>query len=160
MPFSGPAGEKRLDSSDAAAWVLGQVMLPDTKHTPAMLAQCPCDKTISGDVGGELLFPERPIVYRQVGVFGAPMPETAIHKYNDPLAAKGEVRFSKMKLTATPAGDAMGTEKFGKREFSVLVAMPANTGHNFRPLRPGENIRRFIRKNSHAAIPSGFISCV
>jgi hypothetical protein len=107
VPFNGPAGEKRLDSSDAAAWVPGQVMLPDTKHTPAMLAQRPGDKTIPGDVGGEFLFPERPIVYRQVGVFGAAMPETAIHKYNDTLAAKGEVRFSKMKLTATPAGDAM-----------------------------------------------------
>ena len=59
-------------------------------------------------------------------MLGAAMPETAIHKYNDTLAAKREVRFSKMKLTATPAGDAMGTEKFCKRQFSVLVAMPAN----------------------------------
>jgi hypothetical protein len=83
---NGPAGENRLDSSDAAAWVLGQVMLPDTKHTPAMLAQRPCDKTTPGDVGGEFLFPERPIVHRQIGVFGTSMPETAIHKYNDTLA--------------------------------------------------------------------------
>jgi hypothetical protein len=39
VPFNGPAGEKRLDSSDAAAWVLGQVMLPDAKHMPASQPQ-------------------------------------------------------------------------------------------------------------------------
>ena len=104
---NGPAGEKRLNSSNAAAWVPGQVMLPDTKHTPTMLAQRPCDKTIPGGVGGEFLFPERPIVHRQVGVFGASMPETAINENNDTLPAKGEIRFSKMHLAATPAGDAM-----------------------------------------------------
>ena len=39
------------------------------------------------------------------------MPETAVHKYNDTLAAKREIRFSKMKLTTPPAGDAMRPEE-------------------------------------------------
>jgi hypothetical protein len=64
VPFNGSAGKNRLNSSDAAAWVLGQVMLPDTKHTPAMLAQRPCNKTIPGDVGGEFLFPEWAVANR------------------------------------------------------------------------------------------------
>ena len=91
-----------------------------------MLAQGPGHETISGGVGGKFLFPKRTIVDWQVGMFGTSMPETTIHKDNDTLAGKGEIRFPKMALAATPAGDAMHPEKFGKRKFSVLVAMSPN----------------------------------
>lgn len=60
------AGKKGLDPSNAAARVLGQVMLPDAKYPPAMPAQRPGDKAIPCGVGRELLFPERTVVYRHV----------------------------------------------------------------------------------------------
>jgi len=72
------------------------------------------------------------------------MPETAINENDDTLPAKGEIRFSKMPLAATPPGDAMRPEKFGKGQFCVLVAVAANAGHDLRAFFRGENVRHGV----------------
>jgi len=119
-----------FDFVHAAVSVFGQVVLPDAKHPPTLLAKGFGDKPISKRVGREFLFPEWPVVDRQIGVPWTSMPETAINENNDALPAKSEIRFSKMLLAATPAGDAMRPEKFGKGKFGVLVTVSANAGHD------------------------------
>jgi hypothetical protein len=72
------------------------------------------------------------------------MPETAIHKYNDTLAAKGEIRFPKMALATTPAADAMRPEVPRQRQLRVLVSAAPDAGHHLGPFRFGEDVRHFI----------------
>lgn len=115
-------------------------MFPDAEHPPAITAKRFGDKPIPERVGRELLLPKGPIVDGHIGVLGASMPETAINKNHDALPAKGEIRFSKKHLSATPAGDAMRPHKFGKDQFGVLVAMSANARHDVRAFFLGEYI--------------------
>ncbi len=116
-------------------------MLPNSQDTPAPYFKGACDQPVPCHVGRQFLFPEWPVVHRQVGMFGTSMPETAINKNDDVLPAKREIRFSKVLLTPPPAGDAMSTEKFCKCEFRGLVAMSAYAGHDLGTLCLGENVR-------------------
>ena len=123
---------------------LGEVVFPDTEDSPALPAKRSGDKAIPQRIGLELLFPKWPVVYRQLRVLKASMPETAINENDDTLAAKGEIRLSKMLLTTTPSGDAMRPEKVRKGKFSVFVAVPAYAGHDLRAFFCGENVRHGV----------------
>ena len=98
------------------------------------------NKPIPEQVGRELFFPKRAVVDRHIGVLGASMPETAINKNHDTLPAKGEIGFSEKNLSATPAGYAICPHKSGKDQFSILVAMSANAGHDVRTFFLGKYI--------------------
>jgi len=123
---------------------LGEVVFPDAEHPPALTAKRSGDKSIPERVSRELFFPKWPVIHRQIGVLGASMPETAINENDDTLAAKGEIRLSKMLLTTTPSGDAMRPEKVRKGKFSVFVAVPAYAGHDLRAFFCGENVRHGV----------------
>ena len=69
------------------------------------------------------------------------MPETAINENDDTFPPKGEIRFPKMLLAATPTGDAVRPENFCKGKFGVLVAVAANAGHDLRAFFLCENVR-------------------
>jgi hypothetical protein len=122
--------EGRFNSADTDRRLFGQVVFPNSQDVPAVFSEGACDKPIPCHVGRQFLFPEWPVVHWQVGMPWASMPEAAVNENNDALPAKGEVRFSKMLLSTTPAGDVMGPEKFCKGKLGVLVAMSANTGHD------------------------------
>lgn len=99
--------KKGLDFFHAAVGSFRQVVFPDAEYPPAMTAKRFGDKPIPERVGRELLFPKWTVVDRKIGMSGASMPETAVNENNDALPTKCEIRFSKMLLTAAPAGDAM-----------------------------------------------------
>jgi hypothetical protein len=131
----------RFDFADAGQRFFGQFVFPDAKHMPALSAKRFGDKLIPERVGCELLSPKWPVVDWQIGVLWASMPETTIHENNDALPAKGEIRFSKMFLSATPAGDGVRSKKFCKGKFRIFVAMPANAGHDLRAFGFGKDVR-------------------
>jgi hypothetical protein len=136
--------QKVFDFFYAAVSVFSQVVFPNTKDPPALLAKRFGYQAIPKQVCRELSFPEWPIVYWQLGMLGASMPETAIDENDDTFPAKGEIRLAKMLLAAAPAADAMRPKKFCKGKFRVLVAVAANAGHDLGPFRFGEDVRHFI----------------
>ncbi|HUD83338.1 MAG TPA: hypothetical protein VMQ67_07535 [Candidatus Saccharimonadales bacterium] len=85
------ASQERFDFADARHWVPGKIVFPDSQDKPALLTQRFRHQTISTLVCREFLFPKHPIVERHIGMFGASMPETAVHKNCNALLTKNEV---------------------------------------------------------------------
>jgi hypothetical protein len=82
-----------LNSLDEAGLGFGpEVVFPDAKDAPAGAAQGAVDEFIASLVGGKFAPPEGAIVFGFGPVFGAIMPETAVHEEGQAGGAEHEVR--------------------------------------------------------------------
>jgi len=127
--------------ADARLAPLGEVVFPDADDAPARLAQGAIDPAFAGLVGGQLFGPERGVVARLGGVFRASVPEAAVHEHRNPLFGKDEIGFAEDWAAAAPAGDSVPAEGYYQGQFRVLVAVPADAGHDVGALGRGENVR-------------------
>ena len=73
--------ESRLESNQGlfnpgedGLWPL-QFVLPEAEHAPAGAAEGAGDEAVAGLITGQLVFPERMVVGRDIGVFRAGVPE-------------------------------------------------------------------------------------
>ena len=83
--------------------------------------ECPRAEPVSCDVAFQFWKPIIFVACRLATVFGASVPEAAVHKYHEAFAAKGEIRAARQWLVATPAGDSSGPEYGGEFEFRFSV---------------------------------------
>ena len=120
---------------------LPQIVFPDSEHPPALAAQGPADQAIAAFVGRQLALPESAMAGRDSGMFGAAMPETAIHEHRHPPLGENEIRPPKNRLMPPPPGDAMAPKEPHQGQFRVLVPARPDARHHLRPLRLGENVR-------------------
>jgi hypothetical protein len=81
---------------------LFQIMLPNPHHPPPALAQGAVHEPIPRPVRRQFLAPKRTVGDRQIRMPGTAMPEAAIHKHGQPIAAKNEVRLAEDGLQKTP----------------------------------------------------------
>ena len=58
-------------------------MFPDAEDAPAATAEGAGDEAVAGLITGQLVFPERMVVGRDIGVFRAGVPEAAVHEYGE-----------------------------------------------------------------------------
>jgi len=64
---------------EATGWV-AEFMLPKAEDAPAEASEPAVDEAVAGAVAGQLLAPERAVVYGQIGVPGTSVPETAVNE--------------------------------------------------------------------------------
>ena len=104
--FRWPRGlQSGLDSAKASLAAFGEVVFPNPDDAPPAFPQRPIHLAVPELVGGEFPFPEGPIAGRGAGMFGAGVPETAVHEHHHPRLAKDEIRFAEDFLIPPPAGD-------------------------------------------------------
>jgi hypothetical protein len=90
-----------VDAAEEAGFVFaGEFVFPNPKDGPSGFAQGANDNEVAFFVGGKFAPPEGAIVDGQVGMFGAGVPETAVHKKREPHATEDEIRFAKTTLCA------------------------------------------------------------
>lgn len=91
-------------------------------------------------------------------MLGAAMPETAVYKNRQFEFREDEIRLAKDLLATTPTSDPVLSENPDKREFGLLVAMPANLRHDQRAFLYGEDVRHRQRfqKGGEACADDGF----
>ena len=149
MPL--PSGQGAAEALHEAAFVrLGQGVLPNPQHTPALGAQDAADLSIPCPIAVQFPLPKHAIMAWLGAVLWAAVPETAVHENRQPLGAKGEIRFAKQVPMTPPAGDAMPPENLCKGQFRLLVAGRADSGHHFGALRFGEYVGHlFLRLFKH-----------
>ena len=136
----------------------GEFVFPNPKDGPSGFAQGANHKEIAFFVGGKFAPPEGAIVHGQIGMFGAGVPETAVHEKREPHATENEIRFAEHGLIAPPAGDAVASHQFGQREFGLFIAAPANPRHDFGTFLFGEDVRHGLTADNcyKSAISDGF----
>jgi hypothetical protein len=120
-------------------------MLPDSHDTPSSRTQCPVHASISCLVGRQLPSPKGFVTDRFVGVPGAVVPETAIHKYGYLEACENKVRPAQNWVMPAPTGDALTAKNVAEREFRVLVSLRLDLRHHFGALLSREHVRAFAR---------------
>lgn len=101
-------------------------MLPNPQNAPARLPQGLIHQPVTGLVRGQFAPPERAIVLWLGRVFGAGMPEAAVHENCQPCLQKNEIRFAEHVQMTPPAGDFVPTQQFCQRQFRVLVPARAD----------------------------------
>ena len=67
-------------------------MFPDPENPPAGPPQGAVHQSVAGFVAGEFPMPERPVVCWLGAVFGAGMPETAVHEHCEPRLPENKIR--------------------------------------------------------------------
>ena len=82
-------------------------MLPNTDDTPAEATQLAAYKPVPFPVVGNFGIPKLLIAAWPLVAPWAAVPKTAVHKYNNTFASKGEIRLAEKRLVAPPAGDAI-----------------------------------------------------
>jgi len=87
-----------------------KVTLPDADHPPATRAQRPCHKPVPCLVSTQLGCPPLRTIFRHRRVFWfwTAVPETAIHKYRQPLAPEDEIRLAKDSPPSPPLSGSFG----------------------------------------------------
>jgi len=78
-------------------------------------------------------------------VLGATMPETAVNKNHDSLAAKREIWTTRQRLVTPPPGDSMCPEYRGKPELCLLIPARTDTGHHLGALFFGKYVWHRLR---------------
>jgi len=129
---------------------IAKFMGPKPDDAPAGSAECPRAEPVSCDVAFQFWKPIIFVACRLATVFGASVPEAAVHKYHEAFAAKGEIRAARQWLVATPAGDSSGPEYGGEFEFRFSVSPRTNSGHHLGALFSGE----YVRHQSSPFLPS------
>jgi len=85
-------------------------MLPDAEDFPAALPERAVHEAVTGFVPHEFVFPKYAPAGGLRSMFGATVPETAVHKNRELEFWKNEVRFAKDFLIPPPASYAVPTE--------------------------------------------------
>jgi len=98
---------------------------------PAEFAQFAVHEPITLAVGGNFFIPEFPVALGALVALRATVPETAVHKDNNPFPSECEIRFANQLLVAPPAGDTVLTEIFDQAQFGCFVAARADQRHDF-----------------------------
>ena len=57
-----------------------QIVLPDAEDAPTLAAEGAGHEAVAGLITGQLVFPERMVVGRDIGVLRAGLPETTVHE--------------------------------------------------------------------------------
>ena len=96
-------------------------MLPDTNHLPAEAAKLAAYMAVALPVIGYFGIPKYLIAFWALEALRASVPKTAVHKYNNPFAPEGEIRFAEKWLVAPPTGDAVLPKYFNQAQFCCLV---------------------------------------
>ena len=115
--------------------------MPDAENAPATGAEGAVNELVTGLVAGEFLAPEGTVIDGQIGMFGAMMPEAAVHEDDEFLFGKGEVGFAEKGIMTPPAGDFMLAENLDQRDFGFLVSMAPNSRHHLGAFCFGEDVR-------------------
>jgi hypothetical protein len=110
-----------------------KVAFPNADHAPTGAAQRARHKTIPRFVPLEFLSPPLGTIFwpRRMFRFWTAVPEATVHKNDDALATKSEVRSPEKRCRAPPANDVMFTKEAYHPHFSILVPARPNSGHYF-----------------------------
>src|ERR1035441_3285852 len=91
-------------------------MLPNTDDGPAKTTQLATHSPVAISVIADLGIPEFLVAVRTFVAFWAAVPETPVHKNDNPLASKSEIRFAKQRLVAPPAGNTGLTKNLNQAQ--------------------------------------------
>ena len=80
-------------------------MFPNAQDAPLGPPQGVLHQPVAGLVAGEFLFPKRTVAGRLRPVFGAAVPEAAVHKNREFELWKKEIRFAEDFWMSPPADD-------------------------------------------------------
>jgi hypothetical protein len=106
------------------------VMFPYPHDTPAMFTKNAVHTPVARLVHDKLPFPERAVGGGDFAMFRATVPKTTVHEQSKPRLPENEIWFAEDFLIPAPAGDVSASQQFHQGKFCVLVASPANAGHN------------------------------
>jgi len=133
----------------------GQGAFPEAEDGPAGLAELAGDEAVALAIAGDLVVPEFPVLPGAGGVAGAAVPEAAVHKHDDALGAKHEVRphagSAPLLLCGPgmghgdghlppPAGDLLGTQHGSKPQLRGRIARGADAAHHLAAFGWGEDV--------------------
>lgn len=105
-------------------------MLPDSENAPPRCFERSAYDLVSSDVLGEFSNPKRSIVYRQIGVLRASVPEATIHKNCQFIRSKYKIRFPEQAGVASPTCNFVGPHQEDERDFSFFVSLALYSGHH------------------------------
>ena len=105
-------------------------MFPDADNPPIGRTQSPVHLAVTGLVASNFGVPKFPVGLRASIAAWATVPEAAVHEERQPVPPKEKIRFAENILIPPPAGDSILAKQFYQGEFGVLIALPANTGHD------------------------------
>ena len=115
-----------------------QLVFPDAEDGPAFLAQQFFCGAIAFDVALDFFEPVFLVGGRHATVFGAPVPEAAVHEDGEALLAKDKIwTAGDVRMTA-PAFEARSAEERDEGEFGGFVSAGTNGGHDAGPFGFGE----------------------
>lgn len=114
-----------------------QRALPHAHDAPTRSAERAGHGAITRDVAVKLRQPEFESGLRRVSEAAAWMsvPETAVHKHDDPFAREDKIRLSEKRDTPPPAADSVRAKQHNQTQLGILVAGPANARHDSAALR-------------------------
>ena len=101
-------------------------MLPNSDDCPAKAAQFATHSSVALPVVADFGIPKLLIAAGALVTFRASVPETPVHKNDNPLASKGEIRLAKQRLIAPPSGNMGLTENLNQAQLSCLVSARAD----------------------------------
>lgn len=111
------------------------MVLPYPDNLPPEAAQLASDIPVAFPVVAYLGVPKFLIASWAFVALWATVPKTAVHKNDNSLASKSEIRFTDKFLVTTPSGDAVFTKNLNQAQLCCLVPTTSNCRHNEGALR-------------------------
>ena len=93
-----------------------QLVLPNANNLPSFPAQLATNTPVAFPVIGDFGIPKLLIAAREFVAFWATVPKAAVHKNDNALAPKSEIRFAKQGQVASPAGDMKLPKNFNQAQ--------------------------------------------
>jgi hypothetical protein len=135
-------GHGSADTADASHFVFtGQLVLPDSQHSPVRTFQSLFHHAIPGQVSSQFGTPKGTVGLRAGAVQWAGMPKASIYENSQPLLDEHEIGVPENRTIAAPAFYSPFAEEGQQPEFGGLVALRPDSRHDRRALIARKNIR-------------------
>ena len=117
-----------------------EVVFPDADDAPVFGEEEFFGGSVAGDVAGDFCVPIFLVGGGHAAVFGAAMPEAAVHEDSESLFGEDEIRTARDGGVAAPACEAGGAEEGDEDQFGGFVAAGTDGGHDAGAFGLGEGV--------------------
>ena len=123
-------GETFRHGAHDARRAVFELMFPDAKDDPVFSAENFARGAVPVDVPLDFFGPVFLVGRRHAAMFGAAVPETAVHEDDEALFGEDEIRTSRKVGVTTPAFESRGAEKRKEDQLGGFVAAGTNGRHD------------------------------
>lgn len=121
-------------------------MLRYAEDAPAAQAEFPVHLTITFSIADNLGLPEFLVSLGCPIALGTSVPETAVHKDDQPLFLKREVWLAGKFQMPPPSRDFSLLEKFNQNTLSLFISLSVDPGHYLGTFGFGDNVDHKFRR--------------